>query len=430
MGLTVVVFQALVAFALAGPLEPRQGIDTSLVDVVPSPTTVSIPIGPTADTTSYNMTEATISATESPLPVMTEPTTTRGIVPRQTACQPNPTGDGPVPTPDTASAFLSLEAFGTIASAAPIPSGYNETFMNLQNRSEAYGYLGFITIDSYDSAGCGVQCDTVFNGCLGFNIFFERDPIVAPAPGCANPPSTTNIKCVFWGGDVTALSATINGSTLVQFQVAYAGSNGYTRTAVPDVPGYDGEPTGNNTVDAPDPDTNITTTTMSTTSTSSSSSSSSTASTTSGSTTTTTGSTSTGSSSMTTTTTTSSSMTSSSSSSSSTPTSTSTPPPPPPPGGPPGGPRGGGRGGTYIGSKIFTGVPFDPALCAAACDAQNTNNLSRPPRFGRPQICRFFTTYIIYRDGQPIGQYCALYTTYYSRSFATNSVSTYQTSLP
>ncbi|KAI2615352.1 hypothetical protein GGR54DRAFT_650398 [Hypoxylon sp. NC1633] len=353
---TVVPLQALLAFAVAGPLDRRQGIDTSMILTIPSPTTASIPVGPTSDSTTYNLSEATDSATESPLPVVTEPTTTQGgIEARQTACQANPTGAGPVPSPDTDSAFLAYAPFSTAASQAPTPTGYNGTFVNLQTRADAYGYLGFVTVTSYDTLGCADQCDNVWRGCQGFNIYFERDPVVAPARGCRDPPSTTNIKCVFWGGDVTTETATSTGAYVADFHVVVAGSNGYTRITVPPVPGYDGEPTGNNTVNAPPGDVSSGTTTATS------------------------------------------------------PTSTPT-----------GGGGGGDGRGTYIGSKIFTNTYFDPGLCAAACDAQNQNNLANPPARGQPQICRFFTTFLIYRNRQPIGQYCALYTRYYPSSFATN----------
>ncbi|KAI1778788.1 hypothetical protein F4818DRAFT_229574 [Hypoxylon cercidicola] len=339
---SVAFIQPLAALAIAGVVIPRQGIDTSLVDTAPSPTSVSIPIGPTVDSTSYDLSQITESATESPLPVITEPTTRGNIEARQTACQPNPTGAGPSVTPDSDSAFVSNSAFATAATAAPTPTGYNQTFVNLNSRSQAFGYLGFVIVDSYDTAGCADQCNDVFQGCQSFNIFFERDPVVAPARGCRDPPSTTNIKCVFWGGDLTAGTAVDNnGQFLVDFHVVVAGSNGYTKTAPPEVPGYEGEPTGNNTIDAPPQDTN--------------------------------------------------------------------------------GGRGGRGGGTYIGSFIFTDTFFNPQLCAAACDSQTRYALANPPPRGQPQICRFFSTYLIYRNGEPVGQYCALYTRYYSPSFATNS---------
>ncbi|KAI2470707.1 hypothetical protein F4781DRAFT_441600 [Annulohypoxylon bovei var. microspora] len=411
MRLSVTTTQAFVAVIMASPvIEPRQGIDTSLVDSAPTPTNASIPIGPTADSTTYDLSKATASATASPLPVGTAPVKRRYVLPRQRACQPLPSGAGPVPTPDTDSSFLGDDDFSTSASQASTPSGYNETYIDLHARSESYGYLGFNAIDSYDPQNCATQCNKTWRGCQGFNIFFERDPSVEPGPNCTNPPSTTTIKCIFWGGLVSVETASNTGQYIADFHVVIAGSNGYMKNAIPLVPGYDGEATGNNTIDAPGSDTGEpSTTTTSSTSSNSTTSTSSTNSATSGSvTSTTSGSITSSSSSAGSTTTTGS--TSSTSSTTSSPTTSSTAPP------------GAGPGtGTYIGSKIFTNTYFDPSLCGAACDSQNQNNLAHPPNSGKPQICRFFTTYLLYKNGQSIGQYCALYTQYYSSSYATNS---------
>lgn len=98
---------------------------------------------------------------------------TSSLVP--TICQVQPTGAGPVPSPDTASAFLHDEALASSASAAPTPSGYINVFTNLQKSNSAYGYLGFTTLQSYDTQGCANKC-TAMKGCQSFNIYFERDP--------------------------------------------------------------------------------------------------------------------------------------------------------------------------------------------------------------------------------------------------------------
>ncbi|KAI6086509.1 hypothetical protein F4821DRAFT_238405, partial [Hypoxylon rubiginosum] len=362
MKLTVLFIHSLTASAIAGVVDPRQGLDTSLVASAPTPSTASIPVGPTADSTSYDLSQITQSATVSPFPVLTEPTSNGGgatqtessdtptesgdgatlngvIEARQTACQPLPTGSGPTVTPDTDRAFTRNRAFATVATAAPTPTGYNQTFVNLQARSDAFGYLGFVVLDSYDTGQCADLCNDVFLGCQSFNIFFERDPTLTPGRGCRNPPSTTNIKCVFWGGDLAADTATNqNGEFIANFHVVVAGSNGYMKTDPPDVPNYSGEYTGNATIDVPQRDT--------------------------------------------------------------------------------GGGRG-RRGGTFIGSRIFTDTFFNPRLCAAACDAQTRYALANPPPRGQPQVCRFFATYLLYRNGDPIAQYCSLYTRYYSPTFAT-----------
>lgn len=99
---------------------------------------------------------------------------------------------------------------------------------------------------------CAAACNKI-NGCISINIYFERDPTVNPdSPICANPPSTTNIKCVFWGGPVTLSSATNTGQYRDQFQVVIAGSNGYTNNSVAAVPGYStAVPLGNAAINAP-----------------------------------------------------------------------------------------------------------------------------------------------------------------------------------
>ena len=49
-----------------------------------------------------------------------------------TSCAVQPTGAGPSVSPDNASNFLSYSVFSSAASAAPTPSGYKNTFTNLQ----------------------------------------------------------------------------------------------------------------------------------------------------------------------------------------------------------------------------------------------------------------------------------------------------------
>ncbi|CAD0105748.1 unnamed protein product [Aureobasidium uvarum] len=95
-------------------------------------------------------------------------TSTPAIAKRQ-ACTSLPTGAGPVPTPDTASAFLALSAFSSSASSAPTPSGYSNAFTNLRGSSQAYGYMGYDVLSSYDTNKCAQKCSAK-SGCLAFNI--------------------------------------------------------------------------------------------------------------------------------------------------------------------------------------------------------------------------------------------------------------------
>ncbi|KAI7268903.1 hypothetical protein KC345_g7600 [Hortaea werneckii] len=98
---------------------------------------------------------------------------------------------------------------------------------------------------------CANKCNAV-TGCVAINIYFERDPTVEPAAGCPNPTSTTNIKCVFWGGPVTKDNALNTGQYRNQFQVVIAGSNGYVSNSIASPAGYGPAiPLGNAAINAP-----------------------------------------------------------------------------------------------------------------------------------------------------------------------------------
>ncbi|ORY68295.1 uncharacterized protein BCR38DRAFT_506816, partial [Pseudomassariella vexata] len=194
--------------------------------------------------------------------------------------------------------------------------------------------MGSTTLGSYDPALCASKCNAI-TGCLGINIYFERDPTVEPAARCNNPRSTTVIKCVFWGGYVEAANAKNMGQWRADFHVVIAGSNGYMKEGVPNVPGFTGQFLGQKTINAPS-DCN-------------------------------------------------------------------------------------GKD-TFMGSKVFSTSIFNPNLCAAACRSQNEYNTAHPPSDGhRPMICKFFTTYLLAQNGNPQGQYCALYTQKWDSSYATNN---------
>jgi hypothetical protein len=81
-------------------------------------------------------------------------------------------------------------------------------FKDLQASSQTTSYLGYKTLDKYDPIECASVCDQQ-EGCVAFNLYFERDPSVKPnSTNCPNPPSVTNIKCVRWGVWVNEKTAT------------------------------------------------------------------------------------------------------------------------------------------------------------------------------------------------------------------------------
>ncbi|KAK4495864.1 hypothetical protein PRZ48_013132 [Zasmidium cellare] len=139
---------------------------------------------------------------------------------------------------DTPDAFGQTQSFAQTALKASTPAGYNQVYVNKNGSSEfIYPYLGFTTLDSYDTAKCAKRCDAV-SGCQSINIYFERDPSVEPAAGCTDPSSSTVIKCVYWGSPVTDASTTNTGQWRKNFKVLIAGSNGYVNATHSKPPGY------------------------------------------------------------------------------------------------------------------------------------------------------------------------------------------------
>ncbi|KAK5123636.1 hypothetical protein LTR85_002674 [Meristemomyces frigidus] len=166
----------------------------------------------------------------------------RRLAKRSTSCATQPAGATGAPTvsTDTPSAFVSNAAFASVASAAATPTGYDQTFVNLAASNNAYGYMGYTTLQTYDTQSCATKCDKM-NGCMAVNVYFERDPSVNPDNAdCANPSSVTMIKCVFWGGPVSSANANNAGQWRDSFQVVIAGSNGYVNKTLATPSGYTG----------------------------------------------------------------------------------------------------------------------------------------------------------------------------------------------
>lgn len=155
---------------------------------------------------------------------------TPSILKRQdnSTCTNNTKGAGPVPSPDTAPTFLSYAPFADSAKNATTPTNYTAAFTNLHASTTAKTYLGIAELSAYDATNCSAQCDAQ-TGCTAVNIFFERSPTQNVALACPNPPSSTVIKCVFWGDAVTKANTVNSGFTTQDFVVVIAGSNGYNK---------------------------------------------------------------------------------------------------------------------------------------------------------------------------------------------------------
>ncbi|KAI4851190.1 hypothetical protein E4T45_05188 [Aureobasidium sp. EXF-8846] len=224
---------AVPAFAaLAAALPAPQLMDLDMVAAQPN-----ISYTTTASSVTYDVTSIAAQATDDITSVSVDLSaiatqSVLTVIEKRAACAAQPTGVSGAyaapaePTDDTVSAFASNAAFAAAASSAPIPAGYSNTFTNLNASNNAYGYMGYTTLSSYDTLKCASKCNAI-NGCMSFNLYFERDPSLEPASACPNPTSTTIIKCVFWGGPVSSSNANNFGQWRNKFQVAIAGSNGY-----------------------------------------------------------------------------------------------------------------------------------------------------------------------------------------------------------
>lgn len=207
-------------------------------DEIPDYTpTVTMEPGLTAQVVTYDPTAA-ISAAAADVtddPLLQEK---RDLLQARAACNPQPTMANVYGIDvSSAAAFRADTIAAGKANNAVTPSGYSLSFQNSLKASSAYGYLGYQTVSSYDPSICARKCDST-TGCLAFNIYFERDPTVEPGTGCTNPSAFANIKCSYWGGNLDSTTATNGGQMRSSFEVAIAGSNGYTTTKYQVISGY------------------------------------------------------------------------------------------------------------------------------------------------------------------------------------------------
>lgn len=230
---------ALARMTFASPI--AQGMDLAVAAALPPAPSYTEATGVTAQIVTINPTSLIASAlatiTDTPLSsAASDPVKRHASV--SAVCSggsPQPSGYGPVSRPDTAAAFAANPVYGRTAKRASTPEGFTEVFTNLNASSSDYGYLGYTTLESYDTASCAAQCQAITD-CYSFNICesdrivhnllradfldFERDPSVDPGSGsnCQDPASTTNIKCAFWGAPISSTTATNNGQWRDDFE--------------------------------------------------------------------------------------------------------------------------------------------------------------------------------------------------------------------
>lgn len=72
-------------------------------------------------------------------------------------------------------------------------------------------------------------------GCTGINLYFQRTPSVTPDADCANPASTTSIKCALYASTITLTGGSVAYEEAIgpedavgeAFMSVVAGSNAY-----------------------------------------------------------------------------------------------------------------------------------------------------------------------------------------------------------
>lgn len=77
---------------------------------------------------------------------------------------------------------------------------------------------------------------------------------------------------------------------------------------------------------------------------------------------------------------------------------------------------------SYMGYETVgaANATFDTNLCATACSRKTAYALAHPPTTGSPQLCMFYNTYQLLRNGTSTGQVCAMYSQSWDASYATN----------
>ncbi|KAF3919021.1 hypothetical protein ABW21_db0200521 [Orbilia brochopaga] len=230
---TTVVLAALAASALAAPAPKPAPQDVNFADVLSG----FAPVSDDQSGPDFNATKETVpivspSTTEIVNDVKADPATPAKVrrsnlkrVPGD--CRPQPANSGPQFFGEPADWIPAVQAAYPASNPDTVGS-YTKVFDGLLGSVNQMGYLGFTTINSYDINFCKTKCDTK-TGCLGFNLYVERDPSLDPGAGCPNPSPITNYKCVLWGFPFQAGAADNIGQTRTSFKVVIASSVGYVK---------------------------------------------------------------------------------------------------------------------------------------------------------------------------------------------------------
>ncbi|TGO55923.1 hypothetical protein BOTNAR_0234g00140 [Botryotinia narcissicola] len=213
----IIIASAFAALTFANPLP--QDIDLGAIDALPQAEVSAAPVGVSSQVFAVKPVSDVVLEGAAAVNDVAAPdgaARKRNLVKRD--CEQQPLGYGPN---------------SKVASKAPTPQGYTLAFSELKGSTQTTSYLGYKTLKSYDTVECAQYCDQQ-DGCIAFNIYFERDPTVDPGYKCSNPPSTINYKCVKWGVQIKKETATNTGQYRKDFRVVISGSNGYNKKYSPE----------------------------------------------------------------------------------------------------------------------------------------------------------------------------------------------------
>lgn len=216
------MLQTLLVAGLVGltaALPAPQNIEFAAVDALPPPTRLGAPNAASVafEIPTYTPSTVTVDASTA---------SKKRTLAARDACDARPIGQGiPNTYPDDAEDFVNNIQYSNLAVDSYVPQGYELVFQNLNAATQQSGYLGFYTLNGYDTIACRQQCDATAT-CTAFNTYIERDPVVEPGDGCSNPNSTAVAKCALYGLPISADTATNSGQFQEDFQIVIAGSNG------------------------------------------------------------------------------------------------------------------------------------------------------------------------------------------------------------
>ncbi|KAF4306924.1 hypothetical protein GTA08_BOTSDO05634 [Botryosphaeria dothidea] len=228
-----VILPLAFGLAAAGPVQKRQEMNFAQIAADRADEIAAIdpadlgPVDPIVQATTVAEATSAYDATSAIAAATSAVATT---VEKRDACPTIYTGYGPVVT-SAPSDWVSDAALTAPAATATTPQGYvaAANFNNLQGSVQEMGYLTVKTLEEYSPKKCADFCDAEAL-CMGFNIYFERDP--ATDTGCAadkNPDSITTIGCTLYAYHVAASKATNTGQWRDNFHVVITGSNGYNK---------------------------------------------------------------------------------------------------------------------------------------------------------------------------------------------------------